>query len=83
MPKPTKKLRKPVPVRLTLDRDVGDMVIGAKKPIKVLAGVVDQKGKWQLLISGTAYDQLQTIAKPGENLSDTVKRLPAYAKPHV
>lgn len=74
------KVKFPVPVRLTLDREVGDMVIQARKPIKVLAGVVDQKGKWQLLISSNTYDQLQTAALPGENLSDTVKRLPAYSK---
>lgn len=65
------------PVRLTLENDVAKMVI-AGGPLKILAGVRRLDGKWDIFVSFSAFDQLQTAALPKENLSDTVKRLSAY-----
>lgn len=70
---------KPGPMRLTLAEEVLQRVRCTMGPINIRAGVKRTDGKWDVLVSYSTFDQLQTIAKPGENLSDVVKRLKAYA----
>ena len=69
---------KPPKVRLTLSKDATEVF---SKVVKCPAGgwlcVPRSDGKYDLPVSQSLYDQLQTAALPKENFSDTILRLAA------
>lgn len=55
-------------------------VLAIYKPFKFKAAFERPDGKWNVAISMSLLDQLQTAALPKENLSDTVLRIAGVNK---
>lgn len=75
MAKPTTK---PVPMRLTLQPNALQAfseMMAAQKPPRMGVAVLRPDGKYDVPVSAALYDQLQTHARPKENLSDTLIRV--------
>jgi hypothetical protein len=71
------KLAKPSLYRLTLSAHAFNLVVRLKPASRLFGGVALNRpdGKIDIGISRCGLDQLQTLAKPGENLSDTLIRI--------
>lgn len=72
-PKKTKAM-KPGFFPLTLTPDVFALIV-AKPIFKTPFAVCKPNGKWNVAISMGTREQIETAALPGENWSDTVKRM--------
>lgn len=69
-----KHQKQPPMYRLTLTAETFAAVV-KDGTIKVKIALMRIDGKWDIGISMTAKDQIETAALPGENWSDTVKRM--------
>lgn len=75
MPRP---LTKPPKVRLTLTKEATKVFSKVVQcPTAGWLCVRRSYGKYDLPVSQSLYDQMQTAALPGENFSDTLLRLAA------
>lgn len=73
-----KPLTKPQNMRLTLQPNALQAymdLMASQKPPRVAFAVGRPDGKYDVPVSVALYDQLQTHAKPKENLSDTLVRV--------
>lgn len=73
----SKPLTKPPLYRLTLRPDAlqaFSIVMATQKPPRMGVAVLRPDGKYDVGISQSLFDQLQTHARPKENLSDTMVR---------
>lgn len=79
-----KQKQKPPPYRLTLKDEAAvkafAQLMARMKVSRPTVGISRPDGKYDVAISHSLLDQLQTSALPKENLSDTVLRIMAVAK---
>lgn len=68
------KVLKPGYYPLTLTAQVFALVV-AKPIFKTPFAVCKPNGKWNVAITMSTKEQIETAALPGENWSDTVKRM--------
>lgn len=61
-------------VRISVAADVFQTLVATKK-VKAQAAAVRLDGRWDIIISGSMQDVIDTARKPGERSSDVLKRI--------
>lgn len=61
-------------VRISVAQDVFETIIATRK-IPVGATAIRPDGRWNIAISGSLQDVIDTARQPGERSSDVIKRL--------